>query len=250
MKATTIITAVLALVLAFTSCRKKDNPPKAKQTYLSRTIASSSTTIYQYGPDNRVISSTVDFGSGSPSNYGSTFTYNSAGQLTEWFIDNSGTTADTKLLYSYNGSGKISETKTFLVSGSTSTLYRTVTPNYTTEGKISMMTLVEGDLMPYKEYDYFLDSKGNVTKRIQYGGLGSTLSIDEYLDYDDKNSPGLSIPKTNVTSSPNNFHALKQTNSSGAITNTTYTFELDTDGYPTKRTSSSGAIVTYEYIKK
>lgn len=244
----TLITLWLCIALA--ACSKDDdNPPTEKQTYLSKTITSSSTTTYQYDQNNRAISSTVEFGSSPLSNYSSTYTYNSSGQLTEWLIDYANSTDNTKLVYSYNGDGKISETKTYVVSGSTSTLYRTTTPGYATPGKISVMTLNEGDLMPYKEYDYFLDAKGNVTRQIQYSGLGSTLSTVEYLGYDDKNSPGLSIPRTNVTSSPNNFSTHKSTDASGTIT-TTYTFEYDADGYPTKRTSSSGVIITYEYIKK
>lgn len=246
-----LFTACLIAVLSFSCGKDDDGPAPAQlQTCLSKIITGSSTTTYQYDQDNRVVSSTVEFSSSPASNYSSTYTYNSSGQLIEWMIDNANSADNTKLVYSYNESGKISETKTYVVSGSNSTLYRTTTPNYATSGKISVMTFNEGDLMPYLEYEYFLDTKGNMTKRIQYSGLGSTLSTDEYVGFDDKNAALLSIPKTNVTSNVNNFLTLKQTNSSGTVTNTTYTHEYNAEGYPTKRTSSSGAVVTYEYIKK
>ena len=103
----TLITLWLCIALA--ACSKDDdNPPTEKQTYLSKTITSSSTTTYQYDQNNRTISSAVEFSSSPLSIIPQPIHYNSSGQLTEWLIDYTNSTDNTKLVYSYNGDGKIS----------------------------------------------------------------------------------------------------------------------------------------------
>lgn len=237
---------VVLLSAIFLSCGKRDNPDPARQTLLERISTNSQTTTYTYDDNNRAIRFDAVF-TNPVSNYSGFYTYNNSGQLTEVLYETSGD--DIKSLYFYNGSGQITKIETYLISGGVETFDAQSAAIYTTPGKISVYE-TPGGAAPYLYVEYFLDAKGNIERQLTYNPAGSLLVTTVNSDFDDKHAPALSVPKTGFVRNVNNYGTVTVTPAGSSASIGTYTYEYNSDGYPTKRTTNTGSITTYEYIKK
>ena len=247
MKADSTLWMLMVLCLLATGgCKKDSSPPEEPQTLLRKSITSSQTTTYEYDADNRAIKFEATF-SNPVNNYTGFYTYNSAGQLAEVLYSGSGD--DTKSVYFYNSSGQITKVENYIVSAGVAALSSKWDALYTTPGKISVYETPNGGI-PALYVEYFLDAKGNIEKQLSYNVSGILVSTTENADFDNKPAPGLSVPKTGFARNVNNYQKVIVTPAGGSPSTGTYTYEYNSDGFPTKRTANSGAIITYEYIKK
>lgn len=242
-----ILSAAFTLVLLASCSSDDDGGSQPLQTLLSKTITNSQTTTYTYDSNNRATGFSAVF-SNPVNNYTTTYTYNSSGQVTEAYYDTE-TATDTKLVYFYNNSGQIIKVETYLVSGGIETYDSKLEANYSTAGKVSVHETSAGGT-PYLNVEYYLDANGNIESQLSYDTSEILIVTSEYSNFDTKNAANLSLPKTAFARNVNNYGSVTITSSGSSPTMGTYTYEYNSDDYPTKRTSNTGSVVTYEYIKR
>lgn len=248
MKTLQIITLLLCINFLISCSSDDDASNNNQQTLLAKSVTSSQTTTYVYDDNNRVISNEV-IASNPLNNYSTIYTYNGSGQLAEVFYDSESSTEDIKSVYFYNESGQTTKIENYLVSSGISTLDSKSEAIYDTPGKVSVYETPNGST-PYLSVEYFLDANGNVIEQLAYDTAGFLIVTTENSDFDDKHSPSLSITKTGFVKNVNNYGTVTVTATGGVPSTGTFTYEYNSDGYPTKRTSNTGSIFTYEYIKR
>lgn len=242
---------IAALFLIFFSCRKKDNnlPGQEKKALLTKISTSSTNTTYEYNEQKRAVNNKVVYPTSPVNNYTSTYTYNDKGQLTEWYIDREYPARDaTKIAMTYNSGGQLVMSETYTVNGSATTLVTKLIATYS-QGKVAIHQTDYPAGVSHLEVEYYTNDKGNLTKQIQHRPDGSEWITTEYLEYDDHPASGTSLPGTTFYKNANNYLSATFTDhEAGSISNRTYSYEYNDEGYPVKRsTSGTSTITVYEY---
>lgn len=249
MKTITFRLFALLIISLVLSCSKDDEgEDRPLQTLLSKSVTPSQTTTYSYDSNNRATGFSVVF-SDPTGNYSGSYSYNDSGQLAEVFYDAASTTEDSKSIYFYNTNGQIIKIETYAVSGGVATLQSTSEADYGTNGKVSVYDAPSGG-SSYLTVEYFLDADGNTTRQQSYDPAGILIVTTENSDFDDKHASSLSLPQTGFVRNVNNYGTVTVTPTGGSPNVGTYTYEYNSDDYPTKRTTNTGSVVTYEYIKR
>ncbi|MGJ7033842.1 hypothetical protein [Niabella hirudinis] len=249
MKAKTIFLTLVAIAaVLMTGCKKDKTQPPSPKTLLSKFITATSVTTYSYDENNRATRYTVNHGDPS-ADYTATYTYNSSGQLADVYFDNSGTTSDFKDSYFYNSNGQLTKIETYRVGDGIATMESKTEADYSTPGKVSSYRTPSGGERKLVT-EFYLNAKGNIIRQLSYSTEGELQATTENADFDDKHVASESLPKTAYVRSVNNYQKVTVTNPGSTPSIHTYTYEYNSDGYPTKRTTNTGLIFTYEYIKK
>lgn len=249
MKSIKFVISIILIAIIFSCSKDDDNGSNVElQTLLKKSITNSQTTTYTYDGNNRATRFDAVF-TNPVSNYSGFYTYNNSGQVSEVLYDTESSADDTKNVYFYNGSGQITKIETYLVSGGVSTLDSKSEAIYTTPEKISVYKTPSGEV-PHLSVEYFLDTNGNTTSQLSYTPEGFLIVTTENSDFDTMHISSRSLPITSFVRNVNNYGTVTVTPTGGSTSISTYTYEYNSDGYPTKRTTNTGSITTNEYIKR
>jgi hypothetical protein len=242
----------LLVCIVLTCCSKNDDDSDQGelQTYLTKITTSNSTTAYYYDENNRITLEEVTSTSSQVTLYRNF--YNNNGQLIERTADYTDESFDYKYTYHYNAEGNLTKIETYIIEGGAAPSYHQKSEaDYSVPGKISIYRTPYFGTFPYLQYEYSLDSKGNVLERLFYSPSQILENTTQYTTFDDEKSPEQLLPKTSYVQSFNNNLTYTFTdNTSGELSNLAFTYEYNNDGYPTKSTSNTGSIITYEYTKR
>lgn len=247
-----ILSIVFLTSICLISCKKDiKEQEKTVKILLSKTTTSSTITTYDYDENGNIIEAYLDYFSSPINNISYVYTYVSNNQLKEYLITPDDTIRNVlKFKYNYNGDGKVSKISSFIVKDGEEDIYEMQEATYSSE-KISINITKYVDATTYLSVEYYLDSKGNLYQQKTFRPNGDEWIITEYPTYDDKSTSSTSTVKTSFYSNKNNYLSVKITDlETGNISEGTYTYEYNEDGYPTKRTTDTGVITDYEYIKK
>ena len=184
------------VILILFSCRKKDHhpPEQEKKILLTKYTAATFVRTYSYDENNRA-TGYVNSESNPANDYTITYTYNSSGQVADVHYDNPGSANDFKNSYFYNSNGQITKIETYLLGDGIATFESKTEADYSTPGKISSYYTPNGGL-PKLVTEFYVDSKGNITRQLSYSTEGFLLVTTENADFDDKHSPTASLPQT------------------------------------------------------
>jgi len=238
--------AASVLLLAATACKKdKDESPKPVRlkSYVS---PGTGTFSYTYDANGRMQTETYSGNASNPARTISFTAYDNTGRLLEYVADYDGAVSDSKAIVSYDG-GRPNRVFSYFVSGG-GLMGSTVIEYPSANKAVVKYYSTTGVLRYYNEYTF--DAAGNMTEDKYYGSTGAHEYTTVYGNYDNQKNPNLLMPQGYyaITLSQNNYRSYAQTiTSTGAVTNRTFTFEYNNQGYATKRTSSTGSITTYEY---
>lgn len=242
----------LLVCIVLTSCSKNDDDSNQEelQTYLTKITTSNSTTAYYYDENNRITLEEVTSTSSQVALYRNF--YNNNGQLIERTEDYTDDSFDYKYTYHYNAEGNLTKIETYIIEGGAAPSYHQKSEaDYSVPGKISIYRTPSFGTIPFLEFEYSLDYKGNVLERLVYSPSGTLQNTTEYTTFDDEKSPEQLLPNTSYVKFFNNYLSYKFTyNDTGEVSNLAFTYEYNNDGYPKKRTSNTGSIITYEYTKR
>ena len=246
-----ILSFVFLTSICMISCKKDNNEQeKIEKILLTKRTMSSSIITYDYD-ENGINKEAYENNFASPiNNLTYVYTYGSNNQIKEYLIIPDDTSRNTlKFNYTYNADGKISKITSYVVKNGAENIYEMQEATYTSD-KISINITKYVDSTNYLSVEYYLDSKGNLSKQLTYRPNGDAWIITEYPTYDDHPASSTSIAKTSFYFSKNNYLSVKITDlESGNISEGTYVYEYNEDGYPSKRTTNT-AVIDYEYIKK
>lgn len=246
---------IILCIVALTACKKSRNvePVAEKKTYLNKltTYIGIETWTYdaQSRPTNMVFASTYE-----PTDPSYTYKINSIsneGAVIDAVYDYVSTLKpDIRELKTYNTEGKLIRTTSFINTTGLSEGYTTYeylsneikTATYNASNVLTSSTL----------YTKSADGK-NVIEIKKYNGVGTLQSRSTYSNFDNKKSYALLYPLGYGSGivNTNNYLTMIFYNANIGTTNTTnYTYEYNTDGYPTKRVMVGSNTDTFEYINK
>lgn len=230
---------------------------------LAQIITPSSTTTYSYNSQGKIIK-TEKSNDPNYQYYYSNYTYNSNGYCTEIITESksapSGTIDKYKYVYEYNGTDQPYQSKQYYWDNATnnwSTTYNQLTSfQYDAIGNVIRVTYEDH----YNLYTY--DTNGNrLSYQEYYLKSGSTTQYfkqrESTYTYDNKKNPWENlyprVVKTFRDSKNNNLDLVnKNFNELGATisnSNFSYTYEFNSEGYPTKQTGTDGSVVEFVYEK-
>ncbi len=233
-------------------CKKKNQSPDNRKTYLKKEVYSFGSVAYSYNAEGKLLRTDYTDNSSAANNYSITITkYTAAGLIEELLADYTGTSNDKKGVYTYNADGTVSKAMTYRLLPAGEILETEY--NYTyTSGRIiySIRNLSTGAIIPQQETWKNIDD--NITQVKYYGINGALVETRDYTAYDNKRSPFETVPvvMSGINSKSNPLSFTRVVVSPASTAAISYTYEYNGDGYPVKRTSSSGAVATYEYIKQ
>src|SRR5690606_37604061 len=238
-----ILSVTLVLVMLASCSSDDDSGSQPLQTLLSKRITSTETISYTYDNNNRAIGYSSENIVGE-NNYTVTYSYNSSGQLSETYYNTESGTY-FKVVYSYNNDGQLTKIENYTVTDDFASFESKSEADYSTAGKVSVYrTHLSGT--PYLNVEYYLDANGKITSQLFYSTEGFLIVTTENSYFDTKNAATLSLPKNAFVRNVNNYGTVTVTATGGTPTVGTYTYEYNSDDYPTKRTSNTGSVVTYE----
>jgi YD repeat-containing protein len=252
-----IITISVAFTILILSCRKKKDevvivPPVLKTYLVKKSLANIGDYTYNYDAQNRMTSEV--FASSNEVNnksYTNTInTYDAQGHIATMTTDYvSSAETDLKINVTYNANGK-PDTWAIINLATGATLYTYKLEYTTTSFKTTTLTTTGVQLNASL---YTLSADGKRINQLQsYNSSNVITSTQVYSGYDDKKNEEELYPLgfRIVPAYENNSASVAVTNAAGTVTNISYTYEYNADGYRTKRTNSLGSINTYEYTKK
>lgn len=246
---------IILCVAILVSCKKNRNsaPTLELKTYLVKTVTVFGTETWSYDAQNKPLSmqfvSTLE--SSNPSYTYQINSLNSNGAITDAVYDYvSASNIDVRELKTYNNEGKLIRVTSFINATGLSNSYTTYqyltneirTTTYNASNVVTSSTL----------YTLSADGK-NITEIKNYNAAGGLKNRATYSNFDNKSNHTLLYPKGYGAGiiSTNNYLTVVYFNAEIGTTNTTnYTFEYNTDGYPTKRIMVGSNTDTFEYIKK
>ncbi|WP_018628133.1 hypothetical protein [Niabella aurantiaca] len=239
---------VTVFILLAAGCKKDKTQPSVPQTLLTKFTTATSVSTYSYDEQNRATQ--MSYSNDNPAlNYTGNYTYNSSGTLEDFLYDYPGSAVDYKYSYFYNTNGQLTKIEVYRLGDGIATMESKTEADYSTPGKVSSyLTLSGGERKLVTEF--YLNAKGNIIRQLSYSIEGELQATTENADFDDNHVASESLPKTAYARSVNNYQKVTVKNPGHSPSTNTYTYEYNSDGYPTKRTTSAGVIYTYEYIKK
>jgi len=240
-----LLIVCLACACILLSCRKNNDDvaePARKNLVTKRTDSDGLVFNYTYDASNRMITWTRNSNPLNPAQNIS-FTYNANGTLAEYFESNS----SQRTKYTYNADATVSTKKNYSVSGAVETLNDTYTYSYATGAVTENYVQASTGNGFRQEYKY--DANGNLSEVKSYNTTpanpaGTYSGVVTYDKYDTKNYSHASAPAAFLfpASIKNNVGAIVY-----PFGTANYTFEYNTDGYPTKRFENGTLISTFEY---
>jgi hypothetical protein len=255
-----LLSAVLAASI-LVGCNKDDDP-KTKLCFLTTVVevGSAETTTINYTLENQKITkvNTKSVYSGGSFEDNTTITYDSKGNITE---TNSSDGTRTVFTYTNNQVTKVEDFDGTTLSDRTDYEYsngQIVKAQYYDETNPG--TFVKDD---YDVFEYANTTSKNPIKIKSFSKTGTTPSYTVEYQYDDKKNPYsasaaiLNLLSLYAEASENNITKATFTSASSPNVQTnTYTYEYNTEGYPTKSTrvatntgqpSTSTSTTTYTY---
>jgi hypothetical protein len=252
MKNIVYLAVVILLYVIVGSCKKKNQTPDNRKTFLKKEIYSFGSVAYNYNADGKLVRTDYTDNSNANNNYSTTITkYTAGGLMEEVLVDNAGATIDKKVVCTYNADGTLSKITTYRLTPSGESIETEFLYSYPS-GRIiySIRNLSSGAVIPQQET--WMNIDGNISQVKYYNILGGLDETRNYTSYDNRRSAFEAVPVAlaGINSKSNPLAFTRVIAGTGATTNITYTYEYNDDGYPLKRTSNSGVIATYEYIKQ
>jgi hypothetical protein len=246
---------ILLCVVMFTACKKNRNaePIVDPKTYMYKLTTYIGTETWAYDTQNKPTSmvSASTYELTDPSYTYKINSINNEGAVIDAVYDYVSTLKpDIRELKTYNTEGNLIRTTSFINTTGLSEGYTTYeylsneikTTTYNASNILTSSTL----------YTKSADGK-NIVEIKKYNGTGALQSRSTYSNFDIKKSYALLYPLGYGLGivNTNNYLTVIFYNASIGVTNTTnYTYEYNTDGYPTKRIMVGSNTDTFEYIKK
>lgn len=240
------------LVLSVAACKKTD-PPDNNEYLLMQTYKNGVLTYsYTYNDSAQLIRSAFDFeyGPHDLETRTTSFSYNSAGQLTQSTAimsrnNPSNFVTDYRSEYTYNSLGQLVLVKTYKLN--TGELYNA--DEYAYNGKTIVNTHTYNSSVEYTK-TYTLDDKGNIVKAVTENPTsGGPMSTEQWLDYDDKkNIEGPVVG--NVASKNNPRRYTKVVPNYSPDTDESFEYTYNRAGYVTQRIYSGGDTTKYVWKVK
>lgn len=243
-----------ATLIGLASCSSDDSqaPLEVRLNRITKEISANTTKRFFYNSDNQLIK-TIELGD---LNFGTTqavenYSYDSSGKVSEVTVDYTGSSSfGFKHNYTYNSQGKVQSVtiKRYLGSG-TYTNFSQLFFVYNTNAVERQEFRADGTTTR----TVYEIANGNTTSYAVYTGVsantpnGQLSFTNVYANYDDKKLPYSGLPL--LFREPYfNTNNPGQSQSSSSTVN--YTYEYNSDGYPTKITRSfnnTTDVVNYEY---
>lgn len=233
-----LIIVLLGSAVIFSSCKKdeeEEEAPAVIKCYLKSGTDSEGSYTITYNSSNQATKHT-----NTTKNENTSITWN-AGKVSEVVMDSAGNN-QMKMTIGYTGS-QIQKIKIYQYSGSSWSYVANMHFVYNTDGKIiEKKTTDTTDATTY-EKEVYTYTGNNITTIVETDGSGSSTTTT--LTYDDKKNPmygmGLEMFESDFISVNNVLTEVEGGNT------TTYTYEYNSNGYPTKSTGSNGDNETMTY---
>jgi uncharacterized protein YxeA len=238
--------------IATEGCKKKNQEPDNRNTYLKKEIFSTGSVEYTYNAQSKLVRWDYTDNTNAANNYSITISkYSAEGLIEETLADYSGTSSDRKSVYTYNADGTISKSSVYRLTTTGEALQSEFLYSYN-NGRVlnSVRNVATGEIIPKQET--WINIDGNISQVKYYNVAGTLVETRDYTSYDKKRSPYKLIPAAlaGINSKLNPLSYVRTITSTGETTNISFTYEYNEDGYPIKRISNNGGISTYEYIKQ
>lgn len=245
-------------IISFFSCKKNDDMPAQTKTLLTKISYQNFADELSYDSDFR-LTGFIRRINNNPNDYNLyTFTrYNTRGQVEEVFTTTATGNA-SKEVYVYNSEGKKERIDQYAEGANGFEIFTQHLYTYTGNTVVvKRKNISNNTILNYREWTY--DNAGNVIlTKIYNFSTGILTQQQEFSDFDGRKDVNTLFPQGYADFiSKENYRALKTTlyNANGtvnSVSNFTFTYEYDADGYPTKRTTAGGNspnIITYTYKK-
>jgi len=264
MKTHALVLFIIALIIG---CSKKSDPTPASSNspscLLTKATLTQSSTVINYNSSNQPTTVVLTYANIGPANANTyNVTVDGSGRITK--MATSGTPngfAFSSLEATYTGTNVFPATyKLTFSDGSYTQNTATFSSNNQVTQIVSTSHLADGSTSnSHTTFTYPNTTSQNPTKAEDFMGLpnegGDKYEVQEYT-YDDKNLPGgaslISFFSTGITAT-NNILTDKDTYSPGTageyVSTQTYTYQYNSNGFPTKRTYSilGGSTITESF---
>lgn len=233
-----IITAVAAILLSITSCKKKDIPvpPPIQKIYLKSFGNASGSFTYNFFYDNQNRLQRLEEIEPTFTNITSNIQFGANNNITEYITRTP--SAVLKYILTYDGQNRLLTKELRDSLGPTNFRLRT-TYTYTYPANKQIRTINNHLSSTIFRNEYTYNSEGNSTGAMNFNNSGANTSNTVYSNYDNKISPDGLMPIAiwDFIPSKNNAISLIFTDvARGTSTTYTYVYTYNSDNYPTQAT--------------